>query len=123
MHPDTFWIPDREARQNPKRGQGAKLIFEIEGEEKGAVIVQRGRMWVVAAEKIGETYTGILEAVFAVGDHPPDNEDFVEGYIAIFQVAIADEGHEDIGGGEQGDRVDEVVGPFRDFWLSRKSGV
>jgi hypothetical protein len=61
-HPDTFWIPPLEQRQNLLRGQAVRLIFEIEGEEEdGTVIVQGERMWVVVAEKVGETYIGILD--------------------------------------------------------------
>jgi len=61
-HPDTFWIPPLEQRQNLKRGQAVRLIFEIEGEEEnGSVSVQGERMWVIVAEKVGDTYIGILD--------------------------------------------------------------
>jgi hypothetical protein len=61
-HPDTFWIPPLEQRQSLERGQAARLIFEIEGEEEdGTVSVQGERMWVIVAEKVGEVYIGILD--------------------------------------------------------------
>ncbi len=61
LHPETFWIPPLEQRQRLQRGQAARLIFEIEGEEDGTVTVQGERMWVIVAEKIGDTYIGILD--------------------------------------------------------------
>ena len=54
-HPDKFWLPPLAQRQHLQRGQAAKLIFEIEGEEEdGSVTVQGERMWVIVAEKVGE---------------------------------------------------------------------
>ena len=41
-HPDTFWIPLLEARQNLKRGQAAKLIFDIEAEDEHGDIMVHG---------------------------------------------------------------------------------
>jgi hypothetical protein len=61
-HPDTFWLPPLDQRQNLSRGQAARLIFDIEGEEEdGTVSVQGERMWVIVADKIGDTYIGILD--------------------------------------------------------------
>ena len=61
-HPDKFWIPPREERDNLKRGQSARLIFDIEGEdEDGNVEVQGEKMWVTISERIGDFYIGILE--------------------------------------------------------------
>jgi hypothetical protein len=61
-HPDTFWIPPLHLRESLQRGQAAKLIFEIEGEEQdGAVSVLAERMWVIVAEKIGDIFIGILD--------------------------------------------------------------
>ena len=61
-HPDRFWIPPLEQRQSLRRGQAAKLIFDIEAEEEnGTVSVQGERMWVVVAEKVGDIYLGILD--------------------------------------------------------------
>jgi hypothetical protein len=59
--PDTFWIPPHAQRQSLKRGQAARLVFELEGEDKdGQVRVGAERMWVVVAEKVGDIYLGIL---------------------------------------------------------------
>jgi hypothetical protein len=71
-HPHKFWIPDLSARQNLRRGQSAKLIFEIEVKEAGTLVVQGERMWVVIAEKIGETYIGILDNQPACFDRSDD---------------------------------------------------
>ena len=61
-HPDTFWIPPLEARQNLKRGQAAKLIFDMEAEdEHGDIMVQGERMWVIVAERYDDYYIGILD--------------------------------------------------------------
>lgn len=62
-HPDTFWIPEREKRESLARGDAAKLIFEIEGDDPdtGAITIGGERMWVIVAEKIGDTYIGILD--------------------------------------------------------------
>ena len=62
-HPETFSIPPRKARENLKRGQAAKLIFDIEGtDEDGSIVVQGERMWVIVSERVGDTYVGILDA-------------------------------------------------------------
>jgi hypothetical protein len=61
-HPDSFWIPPLERRQSLHRGQAARLIFDIEGQdEDGAVEVQGERMWVIVAERVGDAYIGILD--------------------------------------------------------------
>jgi hypothetical protein len=60
--PDRFWIPPREDRENLRRGQSVKLIFDIEAEdETGKVQIQGERMWVTVAERIGDLFIGILE--------------------------------------------------------------
>jgi hypothetical protein len=60
-HPDTFWIPPLEQRQNLNRGQAARLIFDIESEdEDGNINVQSERMWVTVSERHGDYYIGIL---------------------------------------------------------------
>jgi hypothetical protein len=62
QHPDRFCIPPHEQRKNLQRGDAARLIFEIEGEQDdGTLAVQGERMWVIVAEKIGDTYIGILD--------------------------------------------------------------
>ncbi len=62
-HPNTFSIPPIEARQNLKRGDAVKLIFDIEGyDEDGSIVVGGERMWVIVAECVGCAYIGILDA-------------------------------------------------------------
>lgn len=62
-HPTTFSIPPIEARANLKRGDAAKLIFDIEGyDEDGSIVVGGERMWVIMAECVGDAYIGILDA-------------------------------------------------------------
>ena len=61
MNPDTFWIPSRNDRENLRRGQAAKLVFDIETDDAGKVVVGGERMWVIVAEKHEDTYIGILD--------------------------------------------------------------
>ena len=64
-NPDKFWLPPLEDRENLKRGQAAKLIFDQEGEdEDGNVTVIGERMWVIVSEAHEDYYIGIL-------DNPP----------------------------------------------------
>jgi hypothetical protein len=58
---DKFWIPALEERQSLKRGQAARLIFDIEVDNEGKIEVVGERMWVIVKEKIGDTYIGILD--------------------------------------------------------------
>lgn len=62
-NPSTFWIPERQRREALGRGDGAKLLFDIETRESGQV-VDRGvdRMWVLVTERNGDDYIGILES-------------------------------------------------------------
>jgi hypothetical protein len=61
-HPDTFWIPPLQQRQQLQRGQAARLIFDIEGEgEDNSIEVVGERMWVIVSERVGEDYIGILD--------------------------------------------------------------
>jgi hypothetical protein len=61
-HPETFWIPPREARENLRVGQAAKLIFDIEGvNQDGKIEIQGERIWVVVSERFNEFYIGILD--------------------------------------------------------------
>lgn len=61
-NPEEFWIPSLEQRQNIKRGQAARLIFDIESvDENDQVVIQGERMWTIVAEKIGDYYIGILD--------------------------------------------------------------
>ena len=81
-HPDAFWIPPLEQRQSLKRGQSARLIFDIEVQgEAGAVEVQGERMSVIIAEKVGDTYIGIL-------DDQPASIEPTEGVYLCFGAEI-----------------------------------
>lgn len=61
-NPEHFWIPDLEIRQNLKRGDAVKLIFDFEGyNENGELEIGGERMWVVVKEKVGDFYLGILD--------------------------------------------------------------
>jgi hypothetical protein len=62
-HPVTFEIPARIERDNLTRGQAAKLMFEIEAQDNdGNTDITCERMWVIVAEKIEDTYIGILDS-------------------------------------------------------------
>jgi hypothetical protein len=81
-HPDTFWIPPLEQLTSLRRGQSARLIFEVEGQnEEGAVEVQGERMWVIIAERIGDIYIGIL-------DNQPASIEPAEGVYLCFGAEI-----------------------------------
>jgi hypothetical protein len=69
---DSFWIPALEARQTIKRGQAARLIFDIEVDDAGKIEVVGERMWVIVKEKIGDTYIGILDNQPACSDFEDD---------------------------------------------------
>jgi hypothetical protein len=46
-----------------RRGQAAKLIFDIETEdESGKAVLTGERMWVIVAERIGDQFIGILDS-------------------------------------------------------------
>lgn len=60
-NPQTFWIPPAAVRENLRRGQAAKLIFDFLGvEEDGSPSVQGERMYVIVREQVGERYIGLL---------------------------------------------------------------
>lgn len=60
-HPESFRIPPRSEREQLRRGQAARLLFELEGEaETGAERIVE-RMWVIVAERVGDGYIGILD--------------------------------------------------------------
>src|SRR5918994_1479017 len=62
QHPDKFWIPPRQARDNLRIGQSVKLLFQIEGEaEDGSVETNVERMWAIVAGRVGDLYIGILD--------------------------------------------------------------
>ncbi|MCW7552674.1 hypothetical protein NX722_08455 [Endozoicomonas gorgoniicola] len=61
-HPETFWIPSLEERQNLKVGDAAKVIFEIECEtEDGEIIIEGERGYLIVSEVIEDKYIGILD--------------------------------------------------------------
>jgi hypothetical protein len=61
-NPDTFWLPPRDARNDLRRGQAARLMFDIhERQPDGSLAVQGERMWAIIAERLGDTYIGILD--------------------------------------------------------------
>lgn len=61
-NPDTFWIPELEKRESLKRGDAAKLIFDIECDDKGKIIIQGERIFVIVSEVVGNKYIGILDS-------------------------------------------------------------
>ncbi|MDA8019563.1 MAG: hypothetical protein MPN21_19135 [Thermoanaerobaculia bacterium] len=62
QHPETFWIPSESERNSARRGQAAKLIFEIEvADETGKILIESERMWVVVSEIGDGFYIGILD--------------------------------------------------------------
>ena len=63
LHPETFWIPDRKARESLSPGDAAQLLFDIETREGGRV-VDRGvdRMWVIVKGRTGALYRGVLDS-------------------------------------------------------------
>jgi uncharacterized protein YegJ (DUF2314 family) len=56
-HPDTFWIPLRDERENLLPGELVKLIFRISLEEEQHV----ERMWVIVKERVANGYIGVLD--------------------------------------------------------------
>jgi hypothetical protein len=62
-HPDTFQIPSREERESLARGDGAKLLFDIETRDRDRVI-DRGidRLWVIVTGRAGDNYLGVLDS-------------------------------------------------------------
>ena len=61
-NPESFRIPSLAERQNVRRGQAVRLIFDIEGENEDWSIETVGeRMWVIVSEEIGAEYVGILD--------------------------------------------------------------
>jgi hypothetical protein len=77
--PDTFWLPERARREQLRRGQAARLLFEIEGEaDDGTVERTVERMWVIVAERVDDGYVGVLDNRPASLD-PAPNVYLVEG--------------------------------------------
>lgn len=62
LDPTTFSLPPFTERSCLKRGQAAKLMFEIETQnEDGAIIRICERMWVIVSQPIDNLYIGILD--------------------------------------------------------------
>jgi hypothetical protein len=60
-NPTTFWIPALEHRRALRRGQGVKLLFDIQkGAARGSAGTSGERMWVVVGERAGERFVGRL---------------------------------------------------------------
>lgn len=61
-HPDTFWIPELNKRENLKPDQIVKLIFRISTIDKsGNREISIERMWVIVKGGVGGFYRGILD--------------------------------------------------------------
>jgi hypothetical protein len=61
-HPDSFWIPPRDDREQLRIGQAVKLYFEIQSEtDAGETTLSSERMWVIVAERVSDGYIGILD--------------------------------------------------------------
>lgn len=59
--PSTFWIPELDRRRGLRRGQGVKLLFDVQTPSpRGSVEVSGERMWVVVADRVGERFLGRL---------------------------------------------------------------
>jgi len=69
---DSFWVPPRADREALRRGQAAKLIFDI-ADEMGDISGER--MFVIVTEKVGEVYLGILDNQPATLD--PDGDAYL----------------------------------------------
>lgn len=62
-NPENFWIPKLSQRKSLRRGDAAKLIFDIECEDENEeLIVQGERILVIVFEVIDHQYLGILDS-------------------------------------------------------------
>ena len=63
VSPDTFIIPSETIRSSLKRGDAAKILFDIETKEDG-IVVDRGvdRMWVIVTSVTVTGYIGVLDS-------------------------------------------------------------
>lgn len=65
-----------------RRGQAARLIFDIEGEnENGKLEIVGERMWVIVSERVEDTYIGIL-------DNQPTRSNFEDNVYLRFGVEV-----------------------------------
>lgn len=62
-NPDTFRIPDVQVRSSLRRGQAAKLLFDIQFQEHGRPVRGTERMWVIVSRREGDVYVGVLDSV------------------------------------------------------------
>lgn len=61
-NPDTFWIPEIEKRKSLKIGDAVKVILDIEcQDEKGKVVIEGERGYLIVSQIIGDKYIGILD--------------------------------------------------------------
>ena len=61
-NPEDFWIPPLAERQNVKRGQAVRLIFDIEVENQhGELKIGGERMWVLVKESIRRQFHWCLD--------------------------------------------------------------
>ena len=74
-HPESFYIPSRELRDNLQAGDTVKLIFRME-EKINPDEVAVERMWVEINNKEGSFYTGTL-------DNDPNGEVFIECGLSV----------------------------------------
>ena len=80
-HPETFWIPEKQDRENLNTGDLAKLRFLIRVvDEEGGKDVIAERMWVEVAGCIGRCYRGRL------ANQPTSTDDFVVGSEVWFEA-------------------------------------
>lgn len=87
-YPDSFWIPEKEAREAIEPGDILKLIFRME-EKNGSDEVSVERMWVEVTNKQRDFYIGTL-------DNDPSGSECVKcGQTVYFQschvIAIFEE--------------------------------
>ena len=71
-NPGTFWIPPLQVRSSLRRGQAAKLLFDIRFQEDGRPMLGTERMWVIVSRRDGDVYVGVLDSTprtTAAGDH------------------------------------------------------
>ena len=75
-HPDTFWIPSRQRRENLVDGDLVKLIFELDDGEQ----IQRERMWVLVEGREGSKYRGLLD------NDPVSTDEIKSGMEVLFEA-------------------------------------
>ncbi|MCD0161550.1 hypothetical protein IHN63_09550 [Deinococcus sp. 6YEL10] len=61
-NPGTFWIPPLQVRSRLRRGQAAKLLFDIQFQEDGRPMLGTERMWVIVSRRDGDVYVGVLDS-------------------------------------------------------------